>query len=275
VRQCQLLGISRSGWYYQSGGERDENQHLMRLIDAQYTRTPFYGYRRLTAWLRRLGHAVNKKPVARLMQRMGLAAIYPRARTSTPAPGHRIYPYLLRNVTIDRVDQVWSTDITYVPMPRGLLYLVAVMDWYSRFVLSWQVSTTLDGEFCLSALEQALEKGRPEIFNTDQGAQFTSLSLTGRLREAGVAISMDGRGRALDNIFVERLWRTVKYEEVYLKEYATVPAGMASLRAYFTFYNWERPHQSLDYKTPAAIYNGVQDNQVDTEFYLKRAVSLS
>lgn len=256
MRQCQLLGLWRSGCYYRHLGERQEDLWLMRLIDAQYTRTPFYGYRRISVWLREQGHVVNKKRVARLMQVMGLAAILPKRKTSVAAPGHKVYPYLLRGVKIERVNQVWSTDITFLPMPQGFVYLVAVMDWYSRFVLAWEVSTTLDGEFCLSALEKALGQGRPEVFNTDQGAQFTSLAFTGRLLGAGIRISMDGRGRALDNIFVERLWRSVKYEEVYLKEYATVALGIASLGAYLQFYNWERAHQSLGYQTPAAIYHG-------------------
>jgi len=275
VRQCQLLSLSRSGFYYQPVGEPEENLVLMRLIDAQYTRTPFYGYRRMVVWLQEQGYAVNKKRVARLMQVMGLSAIFPKRKTSVPAPGHKVYPYLLRHVTIERVNQVWSTDITFLPMPKGFIYLVAVIDWYSRFVLSWQVSTTLDMEFCLSALEKALERGCPEIFNTDQGAQFTSLAFTGRLQEAGIRISMDGRGRALDNIFVERLWRTLKYEEVYLKEYTSVLEGIQSLGAYLRFYNEERPHQSLGYKTPAAIYHGGQSKQPDMEFYLKEAILLS
>ena len=256
ARQCALLGLARSGWYYQSVGEQQANLALMRLIDEQYTKTPFYGYRRMTLWLREQGYAVNKKRVARLMQVMGLCAIFPKRKTSTPAPGHQVYPYLLRNMTLERVNQVWRTDITFIPMPKGFLYLVAVVDWYSRYVLSWEVSTTLDMDFCLSALEQALERGCPEIFNSDQGAQVTSLAFTGRLQAAGIRISMDGRGRALDNIFVERLWRSVKYEEVYLKEYARVPDGIASLGAYLQFYNWERPHQSLGYRTPAAVYHG-------------------
>jgi putative transposase len=221
-RQCTLVGLNRSSLYYPPTQETEENLLLMRLIDQQYTRTPFYGSRRMTHWLGSAGHEVNRKRVQRLMRKMGLEAVYPRPRLSQAAPEHKVYPYLLRGVEIHHPDQVWSTDITYVPMQHGFMYLVAVMDWHSRYVLSWQLSNTMDVTFCLRALEQALEKGGPEIFNTDQGSQFTSQAFTGRLEEAGAAISMDGRGRVLDNIFVERLWRTVKYEDIYIKGYATV-----------------------------------------------------
>jgi putative transposase len=240
-----------------SAGESEENLALLRLIDEQYTKTPFYGSPRMTVWLRGLGHPVNVKRVARLMQTLGLEAIYPRPKTSVPGAGtdHQVYPYLLRGVSVERADQVWSTDITYIRMPQGFLYLVAVMDWFSRYVLSWEVSNTLDAFFCREALERALEGGRrPQVFNSDQGAQFTSRSFTGRLEREGIAISMDGRGRYLDNIFVERLWRSVKYEEVYLKDYQSVAAAVAGLGGYFAFYNQERPHQSLDYRTPEAVY---------------------
>ena len=227
----------------------------MRLIDAQYTRTPFYGIRRLTAWLRNNDYEVNHKRVARLMRQMGLEAIYPKPRLSQPAAGHRIYPYLLRGVRIERPDQVWSTDITYIRLLAGYVYLVAVIDWYSRYVLSWELSVSMESSFCLSALDWALQaKRRPEIFNTDQGAQFTSMEFTGRLEELEIRISMDGRGRALDNVFVERLWRIVKYEEVYLKDYESVPAAAAGLGAYFDFYNRERLHQALGYRTPQSAY---------------------
>ena len=235
-------------------GETAANLRLMRLIDEQYLRTPFYGSRRMTVWLGERGHTVNRKRVQRLMRRMGIEAIYPKPRLSRRAAEARIYPYLLRNVEILRPNQVWSTDITYVPMPRGFVYLTAVLDWYSRYVLSWELSATLDGAFCLAALEQALTRGVPEVFNTDQGAQFTSAAFTGRLAQAGIAISMDGRGRALDNAFVERLWRSVKYEEIYLKEHASVESLAAGLEAYFWFYCHERPHQSLGNRTPAALY---------------------
>ena len=226
----------------------------MRLLDEQYTKTPFYGSPRMTAWLNQQGYAVNHKRVERLMEIMGLQAIYPKPNLSKPAPGHKIYPYLLRDVKIERVDQVWSCDITYIRMSNGFIYLMAVLDWYSRYVLSWSISISLEADFCLEALDTALRRGHPQIFNTDQGSQFTSDAFTGRLVKAGIDVSMDGRGRALDNIFVERLWRTVKYEEVYLKSYESVPEAIASLRAYLRFYNEERLHQSLGYRTPAAIY---------------------
>lgn len=209
-RQCALLGLPRSSLYYAPAGESEENLRLMRLLDEQYTRAPFYGVRRMVAWLQAQGEPVNDKRVRRLLRLMGLEAVYPRPRTSTPHPGHRVYPYLLRGVAIRRPNQVWSADITYVPLRRGFAYLVAVMDWYSRYVVSWELSVTLEAAFCCEALERALRRGRPEVFNTDQGGQFTSREFTGLLEGAGVSISMDGRGRCLDNIFVERLWRTVK-----------------------------------------------------------------
>lgn len=253
-RQCELLGVARSSVYYVARGESAMNLVLMRLLDEQYTRTPFYGRRRMREWLRRQGHDVNEKRVARLMAVMGLEAIYPRRRLSVPAPGHRIYPYLLRGVEIERVDQVWSTDITYIRLRQGFAYLVAVLDWYSRYVLAWELAVTLDSEFCVAALEVALATGCPEIFNTDQGSQFTSETFTGPLLAAGIQVSMDGRGRALDNVFVERLWRSVKYEEVYLKDYVDPAMARENLAAYFRFYNFERPHQSLGYRTPAEVY---------------------
>jgi putative transposase len=253
-RQCKLLGLNRSTWYYQPASESAYNLQLMRLIDEQYLRTPFYGWPRMTAYLCREGHAVNHKRVQRLMHKMGLQAIYPKPKTSSSGKGHTIYPYLLRGLEISRPNFVWSADITYVPMHQGFMYLVAILDWYSRYVLTWQLSNTLEGYFCLDALQQALQKGRPEIFNTDQGAQFTADAFTTCLANAGIQISMDGRGRALDNIFIERLWRSVKYEDIYLKDYAAVPALEAGLADYFRFYNEERPHQSLDYRTPAEIH---------------------
>ena len=232
----------------------------MRLLDAQYTATPFYGSRRMTAWLRGKGYTVNRKRVARLMRQMGIEAIYTKPHLSQPRAGHKIYPYLLRGVKIERVNHVWSADITYVRLQQGFIYLVAVIDWCSRYVLSWAVSITLESAFCLEALERALRWGRPEIFNTDQGAQFTSLAFTERLRQGEIQISMDGRGRALDNIFVERLWRSVKYEEVYLREYNTVQEAKQGLGRYFGFYNDERLHQALGYRTPAAVYRGLGDS---------------
>ena len=221
----------------------------MRAIDGQYLKTPFYGSRKIADVL-----GFNRKRIQRLMRLMGIEAIYRRPRTTRAASGHKIYPYLPRNVMITRPDQVWSTDITYVPMYHGFLYLVAVMDWYSRYVLSWRLSNTLDAGFCLEALDEALGRGRPEIFNSDQGCQFTAVAFTSRLESCGIAISMDGRGRALDNVFIERLWRSVKYEEVYLKDYSTAWEAEGSLASYFRFYCQERIHQSLDYRTPAEVY---------------------
>jgi putative transposase len=228
----------------------------MRLLDEQYTATPFYGIRRMTAWLHSRGYAVNHKRVRRLLRTMGLEAIYAKPRLSQPATGHMIYPYLLRGVRVDRVNQVWSTDITYIRLQSGFVYLVAVMDWFSRYVLSWAVSITMDVAFCLDALDHALAHGQPEIFNTDQGAQFTAQEFTTRLETGGVRISMDGRGRALDNVFVERLWRSVKYEEVYLRDYQSVWDARQGLARYFGFYNHERLHQALGYRTPATVYHG-------------------
>jgi putative transposase len=255
-RQCELLGLSRSSLYYEPGGEAAEDLRLMRRIDEQYTACPFYGSRRMTAWLTEHGEEVNRKRVQRLMRVMGLEAIYPKPRLSLAGKGHRIYPYLLRDVKVVRKDQVWSADITYVPMTSGFMYLAAVIDWYSRYVITWRLSNTLDGAFCLEMLEDALRAGRPEVFNTDQGVQFTATAFTGKLESAGVVVSMDGRGRALDNVFVERLWRSVKYEDVYIRGYETVPELHRGLARYFAFYNDERLHQSLDYRTPAAVYRG-------------------
>ena len=250
-RQCELLGLARSTRYYTSLGETQENLALMRSMDEQYLKTPFYGSRKMAQQL-----GINRKRVSRLMRVMGLEAIYPKRRTTRRASGHKIYPYLLRNVEVTRPDQVWSTDITYLPLRHGFLYLVAVMDWYSRYVLSWRLSNTLEGSFCLEALDEALSLRRPEIFNSDQGAQFTAAAFLQRLEARDVAISMDGRGRALDNVFVERLWRTVKYEEVYLKDYGDGWEAENSLSGYFRFYCQERMHQSLGYRTPAEVYLG-------------------
>jgi putative transposase len=251
-----LIGLPRSTYYYQAQGERAENLTLMRLLDKQYTDTPYYGVRRMTAWLRSQGYPVNHKRVARLMQTMGIEAIYPKPHLSQTHPLHRVYPYLLRGGPLLRVNQVWSTDITYMRLHGGFLSLVAVMDWCSRSVLSWAVSITMDVGFCLEALDHALEVAQPEIFNTDQGAQFTSLDFTGRLAAAGVLISMDGRGRALDNVFVERLWRTVKYEEVYVKDDETPREAIQGLETFFVRYNKWRQHQALGYQTPASVYCG-------------------
>ena len=252
-RQCELLGLARSTLYYEPAPETAENLGLMRLIDEQYTRCPFYGSRRIARWLATQAHEVNRKRVQRLLRVMGLEAIYPKPKLSA-GRGHKVYPYLLRDVPIERVNQVWSADITYVPLPSGFMYLAATIDWFSRYVIAWKLSNTLDGSFCQEMLEEALGRGTPEVFNTDQGVQFTAGAWTGRLERAGVSVSMDGRGRCLDNVFVERLWRSVKYEDVYLRGYERVPELECGLRAYFGFYNTERPHQSLDYRTPAEVY---------------------
>jgi putative transposase len=257
-RQCELLGLSRSSPYYEPAGEASEDLRRMRRIDEPDTACPFYGSRRMAAWLVEQGEEVNRERVQRLMRVMGLEAIDPKPRLSLAGNGHRIDPYLLRGVKVERRDQVWSTEITYVPIVSGFMDLAAVIDWYSRYVIAWRLSNTLDGTFCLEVLEEALKGGRPEVFNTDQGAQFTAAAFTGKLEAAGVAVSMDGRGRALDNVFVERLWRGVNYEAIYLRGYETVPALHRGLARYFAFSNEERLHQSLDYRTPAAVYRGTK-----------------
>ena len=253
-RQCELLGVNRSSLFYEPMGESEENLRLMRLLDEQYTKTPFYGSRRMTEWLGIQGYEVNRKRISRLMEVMGIEAVYPKPRLSQPGEGHKIFPYLLRGVTVDRPNQVWSTDITYIRMAQGFVYLVAVMDWYSRYVLSWSLSLTMEIDFCIEALRSALRRGRPKIFNSDQGSQFTSEKFTDELAAKDIAISMDGRGRCMDNIFIERLWRSLKYEEVYLKDYESVTAARTGIDRYLRFYNQERLHQSLDYRTPSAIY---------------------
>jgi len=256
-RQCQLLGLNRSTVYYQPIGASDEDLQLMRRIDEMHLKRPFYGSRRIRDWLQDEGFAVNRKRVQRLMRQMGITALYPKANTSRPGKGHKIYPYLLKGLEIDRPNQVWATDICYVPMARGFVYVVAIMDWYSRKVLAWRVSNTMDADFCVEALEEALRRyGAPEIFNTDQGAQFTSEAFTGALKAAGIRISMDGKGRWVDNVFVERLWRSLKYEEVYLKAYETVAEARQGMANYFRFYNRERRHQSLNRQTPDQVYEG-------------------
>ncbi len=253
-RQCELLGLNRASYYYQAASESPLNLKLMKLIDEQYMRTPFYGGPRMTVYLRQQKYGVNHKRVQRLMQKMGLQAIYPRPRPNYERHDHKIYPYLLKGFKIVRPNQVWSTDITYIPLQNGFMYLVAVIDWYSRYVLAWKLSNTLDGHFCQVALHHALTQGRPEIFNTDQGVQFTAIDFTDILTQAQIQISMDGRGRALDNIFIERFWRSLKYEDIYLWDYASGPELLAGLQRYFSFYNLERPHQSLDYRTPADVH---------------------
>ena len=254
-RQCRLLGFSRSGLYYKPKEMTMENLALMRLMDEQYLRTPFYGSRGMTVHPRRLGHPVNRKRVGRLMRIIGLEAIYPKPRTSIPHPGHRIHPYLLRGMEIGRPNQVWAADITYVPMARGFMYLVSILDWATRKVLAFRVSNFMEADFCVQALKEALAKhGRPEIFNTDQGSQFTGQAFTGLLEAHGIRISMDGRGRCYDNIFIERLWRTVKYEYLHLHAFDGGTGLRHGLRDWFRWYNQQRPHQGLDYQTPDEAY---------------------
>jgi len=254
-RQCEMLRVSRSGLYYEPEPTSPEQLALMRRMDELHLRYPFYGSRKLSDVLRKEGRDANRKRIQRLMHLMGLEAMAPKPKTSEPHPEHVTYPYLLRGLTISRVNQVWATDITYVPMESGFAYLVAILDWFSRRVLSWRLSNTLDSTFCVEALEEALDRfGQPEIFNTDQGAQFTADAFTTPLRERGVAISMDGTGRCLDNVFVERLWRSLKYEEVYLHAYGSMRDARAGIGRYLAFYNDERPHQALGYQTPAAFH---------------------
>jgi putative transposase len=254
-QQCRLLAVSRASVYRQPPEVSDKDRTIMALIDRQYLARPYYGSRRMAAWLATQGHRVNRKRVQRLMRLMGLVAIYQRPNTSKPAPENKVYPYLLGGLSIARVNQVWCTDITYIPMAKGFVYLVVVMDWLSRAVLAWRLSNTLGADFCVEALEEALAQyGKPEIFNTDQGCQFTSSEFTGVLERGGITISMDGKGRYMDNIFVERLWRSLKYEEVYLHAYASVAEAKAGIGAWLSFYNEERQHQSLGYRTPRQIY---------------------
>jgi putative transposase len=279
IRQCLLTGVARSGVYAPHTPVIDDEDHfLLETIDAEYTRHPFYGSRRMVVYLRGLGHSVNRKRVQRLMGILGLAGMAPGPNTSRPHPEHKVYPYLLRGLDVTKPNQVWSTDITYIRIARGFVYLVAIIDWYSRKVLAWQVSNTLDSSFCVECLESALKThGTPEIFNTDQGCQFTSTAFTDVLKLHGIKISMDGRGRALDNIFVERLWRSLKYEDVYLKCYTNVLALIAGLTEYFLFYNTERPHQALGYCTPYEIYRtGVGGGaRIVDKFNVKQEVSLT
>ena len=256
-RQCDLLEIHRSGLYYSPVPECAENLMLMRLIDEQYYKTPFYGLRKVTAWLKSLGHHVNKKRVKRLMDLVGWQTIFRRPRTTIAAQGHKVYPYLLKNLPIERVNQVWAMDITYIPMKKGFMFLAAIIDLHSRYVVHWSISNTMTAEWCAQVLEDAIRlHGRPTIFNTDQGSQFTSEVFTAMLLANGIQISMDGKGRAIDNIFIERLWRSVKYEDIYLNCYEDGLALYKGMEAYFQFYNRERPHQSLDYDTPALRYHG-------------------
>jgi putative transposase len=254
-RQCEMLGLSRSGVYYEPEPTDPEDLALMRRIDELHLKWPFYGSRKMAEALKAEGHLVNRKHVQRLMRQMSLEALAPKPSTSKPAPEHAAYPYLLRGLVISRVNQVWAADITYIPLERGFAYLIAIIDWYSRYVLSWRLSNTLDTGFCVEALQEALNRfGKPEIFNTDQGAQFTSEDFTGVLRAQSIRISMDGKGRCLDNVFIERLWRSLKYEEVYLYVYKDMREGRLGIGRYFAFYNHERPHQALGYQTPEAFY---------------------
>jgi putative transposase len=261
-RQCELLELSRASLYYNPRSISSLNLKLMRLLDEQYTRSPFYGVERMTAWLRAEGYEVNQKRVRRLLRLMGLEALYPKPHLSRPSATDSVYPYLLKGVSIERVNQVWSTDITYIRLWQGFIYLMAIMDWYSRYVLAWEVSVSLESGFCVAALDRALQLAQPEVFNSDQGSQFTSRSFTKLLLEREVKISMDGRGRVFDNIFVERLWRSVKYEEVYVKDYRSVREAIDGLHGYFEFYNRERLHQSLAYQTPEAVYRQATNKAV-------------
>ncbi len=254
ARQCELLGLNRTGLYYRARTESVEDGELMRLIDEQYTITPFYGYRRMTVYLQKLGFSVNHKRVLRLMRKLGLEAIYPKPNLSKPGKDHLTYPYLLKGVAIEYSDQVWACDITYIRLGSGFVYLLVIMDWHSRFVIEMEVSNSLESSPFVEALRRALLKGCPDVFNSDQGSQFTSVQWLKVLQDNNVRISMDGRGRCFDNIFVERLWRTVKQEEVYLKEHLDVWETETSLRRYFKFYNYHRPHQSLNYQTPFEAY---------------------
>ena len=279
-RQCAMLGIARSGAYRLPRPANDDDLTLLRRIDELFTRWPFLGSRRMTAMLRAEGQAINRKRVQRLMRRMGIAALGPKPWTTKPSPGHTIFPYLLRDMTVERPNQVWAADITYIPVGRGFLYLVAVMDWSSRAVLAWRLSNTMDAAFCVSALEEALTRfGTPEIFNTDQGSQFTSAAFTGTLAAAGIRISMDGRGRWMDNVFIERLWRSLKYEDIYLKGYAEGRDAKAGITDWIGFYNHLRPHQGLENRTPMAVWrDGVTgvlgDQAVDMTLRLDNARAL-
>ncbi len=253
-RQCELIGLARASYYYVPKGESAYNIKLMHLIDEQYTRTPYFGVPRMTEVIRNKGYMINYKRVSRLMKKMGLTAIYPKPKTSKSNLKEKKYPYLLRDLNIERANHVWATDITYIKMRKGFVYLTVIMDWFSRYVISWKISITMEVDFCIEALQLALETGQPEIFNSDQGSQYTSPKFTEQLISRGILISMAGRGRCYDNIFVERLWRSVKNEEVYIKDYANVKDVIDGLRNYFKIYNTERPHQSLNYKTPEKVY---------------------
>ncbi|CAN5272714.1 hypothetical protein BH11CYA1_BH11CYA1_50570 [soil metagenome] len=274
-RQCEILNINRSSLFYKKADEDAQDLELMTLIDKQYLKTPFFGSRRMTHHLRKEGFQVNRKRVQRLMRLMGIEAIYTKPKTSKPSKENKIYPYLLRGLTIEKPDQVWCSDITYIPMKKGFVYLVAVMDWHSRYIVSWRLSNSMDTSFCTEALEDALAQGTPGIFNTDQGSQYTSSDFTEMLKEKEVAISMDGKGRYLDNIFIERLWRSLKYEEVYLKAYEDIKEARVSIAEWIRFYNFERPHQSLNYNTPWEAYQKIQqEEQKDIDQTVSYVVSI-
>ena len=274
-RQCEILNINRSSLFYKKADEDAQDLELMTLIDKQYLKTPFFGSRRMTHHLRKEGFQVNRKRVQRLMRLMGIEAIYTKPRTSKPSKENKIYPYLLRDLTIEKPDQVWCSDITYIPMKKGFVYLVAVMDWHSRYIVSWRLSNSMDTSFCTEALEDALAQGTPSIFNTGQGSQYTSSDFTEMLKEKEVAISMDGKGRYLDNIFIERLWRSLKYEEVYLKAYEDIKEARVSIADWIRFYNFERPHQSLNYSTPWEAHQKIQqDEQKDIDQTVSYVVSI-
>ena len=256
-RQCELVGLCRSSYYRQPAAESEKNLELMKLIDEIYTKYPFFGSRKMRDYLNRQGFGVNRKRIQRLMRLMGLASAAPTRKLTVPNKAHKVYPYLLKNMDISRSGKVWCSDITYIRLKRGFVYLTVVMDWYSRYVLSWEVSTTMDDGFCTSCLQRAIRQyGCPEIFNTDQGSQYTGTAFTGILKDHGIGISMDGKGRAMDNIMVERLWRSLKYEDIYLKDYESVPELIEGLRSYFSFYNDDRPHHSFGILTPAEVHHG-------------------
>lgn len=264
------MGINRSSYYLEDPSETAYNLDLMNLIDGEHTLHPFYGSRRMMVWLRLKGHTVNRKRVQRLMQVMGIETIYPKRNLSRLNPGHKKYPYLLRDLVVKFPDQVWSTDITYIKLRGGFAYCTAVIDWYSRYVIAWRISNTLDTSFCLEVLDDALEQGKPEIFNTDQGVQYTSMAFTGMLEKAGIKISMDGRGRALDNIFIERLWRALKYEDIYIKDYESVKEVREGVKNYFQFYNNERPHQALNDRYPKDVYFSERESYSQSRILLLR-----
>lgn len=273
-RQCELLSINRSGLFYKKAPADVQDDQLMDLIDKKYMQAPYFGSRRMTEYLKKEGYQVNRKRIQRLMRQMGIEAVYTRPKTSKPSKENKIYPYLLRGKTINKADQVWCADITYIPMRKGFLYLVAIMDWHSRYVLSWSLSNSMDASFCTTALEDALQQDSPEIFNTDQGSQFTSSDFTDLLKENSVQISMDGKGRYLDNIFIERLWRSLKYEEVYLKAYEDIKEARSSIAEWMRFYNFDRPHQSLNYKTPWEVYENSKGEEKPIDPTVSYVVSL-